>query len=161
MADQHLPVYLNDHFAGAQAALEILDHIESSHPDTPAGSVVKKLRPLIREDKDLLEQIMERAGKRIKSPRAVAGWLAEKMVELKLKWDDPADGSLRLLESLELLALGIDGKRALWVALQASAQRVPALAGIDYENLIQHAESQRAAVEPVRVEAARAAFAPS
>ena len=80
--------------------------------------------------------------------------------ELKLRLDDSARGPLRLLESFEVVGLGIHGKLALWRALNAAADVSPELQGLlDYERTVQRAEEQRCRVEVVRLEAAKAAFA--
>jgi hypothetical protein len=63
-------------------------------------------------------------------------------------------GALRLLEVSEAVALGIEGKRALWRALAAAAEVSPAFQVADYERLTQRAEEQRQRVETVRLEAA-------
>jgi hypothetical protein len=94
-----------------------------------------------------------------RSSRRVFGWLSEKGLELKLKADDPSDGALHLLEEVEMLALGVHGKRGLWVALAENRASIPALATEDYVALIAQAEAQRALIETVRLAGAKAAFA--
>lgn len=158
MASHHLATYLKDHLAGAGAAIEIMDHIESSHGDTSAGDLVKRLRPDILADRQELEELITRLGHETTAPRRAAGWLSEKVVELKLKMDDPSNGALRLLESVEMLALGVHGKIDLWHSLAGNIGSIPALGTLQYERLIQRAEAQRALIEPVRLEAASAAF---
>ena len=154
----HLLTYLHDHLAGALAAVEIIDHIEVSHGDTAAGDVIRKLRTEILDDRNVLMGLIERLGDTAQSPRRIFGWLAEKSVELKLKLDDPSGGALRLFESAELLSLGIEGKISLWYALDAGKQQAPPLQSLDYARLISRAREQRAMLETVRLDAARAAF---
>jgi hypothetical protein len=86
--------------------------------------------------------------------RKSSAWLAEKMTELKLRLDDPEKGLLQLFESLEALSLGIEGKRSLWFALKAVAEKSPSLRIIDYERLIHRAEEQRDRVETLRIDTA-------
>jgi hypothetical protein len=62
---------------------------------------------------------------------------------------------------LEFVALGIDGKLALWQALRAAAEVASALRGIDYERLARRAIDQRQRVETLRLSAAKAALAPA
>jgi hypothetical protein len=89
-------------------------------------------------------------------PRKVMTWLTEKFVELKLRLDDKARGPFRLLESL-----GIQGKLAIWHALNAGAADSSSLQGlVDYERLAQRAEEQRRRVEVVWLESAKAPFTP-
>ena len=89
--------------------------------------------------------------------RQIGGWLAEKFGQIKLKLDDP-NGPLQLLESLEALALGIDGKLALWQALGAAAEVSPSLRVVSYEHLAKREIEQRQRLESLRLEAAKAAL---
>jgi hypothetical protein len=84
--------------------------------------------------------------------------LSEKLTRVKLLLEDPSGGHLARLEKLEALALGIDGKRALWRSLFAIAEVIPALRELDLTRLDQRAEDQRGRVEKIRMEAARDAF---
>jgi hypothetical protein len=104
-----------------------------------------------------LEALMERLQITKSRPRKAAGWLAEKFTQIKLRLDASDDGALHLLESLELLAIGIEGKRKLWCALAAAA--VPGLQVTDYERLTKRAEEQQQQVETARLAAAKMAFA--
>ena len=61
----------------------------------------------------------------------------------------------RLLE-LEALCIGIAGKQAGWLALQAADRSE--LGDIDFDRLIARAADQRARLEPHRLEAAAAAL---
>jgi hypothetical protein len=158
MSEEHLAVYLNDHLAGAGGALELLSHIEETHPNTAAARLAVELRPEITADVHVLEELMQRAGIRQSRPRQAAAWITEKIAELKVRLDDRTDGSLRLLESLEALSLGIEGKHALWDALTVAAAAAPALQGADYARLKQRAEDQRRRVETERLDAVKGAL---
>ncbi|MDQ6612859.1 MAG: hypothetical protein M3Y64_10530 [Gemmatimonadota bacterium] len=158
MSAIHLSTYLRDHLAGADAAVEIMDHIESSHGEASAGAAVRQVRPEILADRAELARLVETLGHSASTPRRVFGWLAEKTVELKLKIDDPSDGQLRLLESLEILSLGIEGKLGLWKALDGSTAGARVGGTTDYNRLIQRAQLQRELIEAERLRAARALF---
>lgn len=158
MADKHLATYLNDHLAGSTSALELLGHLEKSHAGTDTGRFVAALRADIEADQRELEGLIARLGVAASAPRKAAAWLAEKGAELKLRLDDSAGGALRLLEALEALSLGIEGKRLLWRSLAAAAGDVPGLRGTDYGRLEQRAEEQRRRVEAARLDAARVAL---
>jgi hypothetical protein len=57
---------------------------------------------------------------------------------------------------LEGLAVGIEGKRALWLALEAA--RLRGISGFDFQALAARAESQRSRLEEHRLTAATAAL---
>lgn len=155
----HLATYLNDHLAGSTAALDLLEHLEAAHPGTEEARVLAGLRADIRDDRAALEALIARVGAGKSAVRQAAGWVAEKLARLKLRADDPAGGPLRLLESVEAVAVGIHGKGSLWRALLAVEDAAPELRGPDYPRLIARADEQRGRIEAVRVAAARAALA--
>jgi hypothetical protein len=152
---QHLAVYLNDHLAGSSAALEMLGHLRNI---AGLAGWVDTIREAIAQDRQQLETVMEKAGIAQSAARQAAAWMGEKLAELKMRLDDRKQGALARLELLEALAIGIDGKSAMWMALSACA-RSTGLEGVDYGLLIRRAAQQRAAVEARRIEAALDAFA--
>jgi hypothetical protein len=158
MANEHLATYLNDHLAGSVAALELIGHLMATHAGTAVDRLLAELRADITADRQELEKLIDQLHVAVSRPRQATAWLAEKVSELKLRLDDPAGGALRLLEGLEALALGIEGKRALWRALAAAAEDAPALQVVDYARLERRAEEQRRRVEMMRLEAAKAAL---
>ena len=157
MSKEHLSTYLNDHLAGSNFAVEILERLTSEAPSL-SGSL-NTLKTDIEEDRKQLQTLM--ASQQIEESRVrkAGGWIAEGLAELKLEVDDDAKGRLRRLERLEALAIGIDGKIALWRALDAAANSNSELRGIDYERLTQRGRDQRAHVETLRLQAAREALA--
>jgi hypothetical protein len=159
MSVGHLSVYLNDHFAGGSAALELLRHLERTHTGTAVAQAASALHADGSDDHGQLEQIMRSAGVTPGVVRRAAALLGEKVAELKSRVDDPAGGALRLLETLEALSLGIEGKHALWTGLASVAADVPALRGVDFSRLTERAQDQRARVERLRLDAVRAALA--
>lgn len=158
MADGHLSIYLSDHFAGGVAALELLDDLEQAHTGTAIAQVAASLHEDVKADHQELDALIRRAGMNASRASQATAWLIEKVAELKVRVDDPVDGTLRLLETLKVLALGSEGKRALWECLAFVAGDVTALQGLDYARLIERARDQRRQVEALRLDAARAAF---
>ena len=156
MSKEHLATYLNDHLAGANFAMEVLDHLASENPHLkPSLDALKKD---IEEDREQLRILMGHLNIAASRVRKAGSWIAEGVAEVKLDVDDDPQGPLRRLERLEALAIGIDGKVALWQALQATPPN-EALAGLNYELLTQRGQEQRSRVEVLRLQAARAALA--
>jgi len=157
MSREHLATYLNDHLAGSLIAIEILEHLE-----TEALDLMQDLDPLkaeVEADRRQLKGLMDRLGITESRVRKVTGWIAEQVTEAKFEADDESRGTFRRLERLEALAVAIDGKSALWRALNAAAELAPELRGVDYEDLAQRAREQRSRVEILRLQAARLALA--
>ena len=159
MANEHLATYLNDHLSGSIAAIELLEHLESAYAGKELERFFAELRKDIEADRKELERLMERLEIAQSRPRKAGAWIAGKFAELKMRLDDSARGPLKLLESLEAVELGINGKLALWRALIAAVEIAPALRGVlDYQRLAGRATEQIERVELRRLEAAKAAF---
>jgi hypothetical protein len=158
MSKEYLATYLNDHLTCSVQEVEILDHLADEIPDLAVFS--QTLKPDIEADRQQLQTLMDRLNVSESRVRKVGGWVAERFAEVKLTMDDKSRGPLRRLERLEVLALGIEGKIALWRALGAAADIDSQLSGVDYEHLVLRAKEQRRHVEVARLEAARLALPP-
>jgi hypothetical protein len=147
----HIATYLNDHLAGATAGIEIAQHlIDNADPSTKER--LSPVKTAIEEDHQTLKSLMKDLGIEESTLRKAAGWLSEKVTELKLGVDDEGDGEFKVFEALELLSLGIEGKRCLWRALAAASVSPD---GLDLDSLILRAEEQRSVVETLRIGSAR------
>jgi hypothetical protein len=155
---KHLTNYLKDHFAGSVAALELLDHLISFHRGETGEVLFLELRQEIGEDQEVLGGLLRELDTDSGAVRNTTAFLGEKLTRVKLLLEDPAGGQLALLEKLEALALGIEGKRALWRSMLAIADETAALHRLDLNRLDRRAEDQRQRVEQARIEAAREAF---
>jgi hypothetical protein len=153
-----LTTYLNDHLAGSVAALELLDHIVRLQQGTASESVLLAVRRQVKEDQQVLQGLLEEVGGKESRVRQAAAWLAEKLGQAKLRLDDAGTGDLRILEALETLALGIQGKYALWRALSAASARAPRLRNLDFATLEKRALDQFQQIDSLRLQAAPAAL---
>ena len=156
-----LASYLNEHLGGAATALELLDHLVETHAGTPDEALFVHLRREINEDRDALAGILEKLGAPESKMHQGAGWLAEKFTRLKMRIAGADTGGLGQFEGIEMLALGIEGKRSVWRTLAAIADAVPPLQGVDLAELEKRADEQHALVEARRLAAAREVFARS
>jgi hypothetical protein len=148
---RHLPIYLNDHLAGATLAVELARRTRDENAGTELGEFLTWLHVQVAEDRAALLALMKRHGVRRSLGKVAAGWTAEKLGRLKPNGHVTRYSPLSRLVELEGLALGIEGKRALWVALQ----------GADLEQLgelIARADEQRERLEPYRLAAAAIAL---
>jgi hypothetical protein len=136
-------VYLDDHFAGSAAAVEILETLRS---DTSLGSWATALLGEIEADGRVLRDLRMRVGESPSLLKEGLGWLVGALSRLKLQHE--IVGPVGKLEALETLALGIQGKLGLWRALQVCADS--RLAGTDYDRLCARARGQFRQVEDRR-----------
>jgi hypothetical protein len=159
VSSKTLTTYLNDHLAGSVAALELVDQLFKLHGGANRDSYVR-LHTEIEEDQQTLRHLLAELGEKESQLRKAAAWLTEKLGQAKLRFDDQGDGDLRVLEALETLGLGIQGKLSLWRALASVAARVPQLERLDLPRLQQRAIDQFERVDALRIQAARGALAP-
>jgi len=152
-----LAIYLNDHLAGATGGVELARRARSSNRGTSLGETLATLCGEIEADQRTLEQVMERFEVKRNRSKVAAAWAAEKLGRLKLNGRLSGYSPLSRLLELEMLQIGIAAKLALWQALERT-QSVK-LAQFDLAGLIERAQSQRATVEGLRLDAARAALA--
>ena len=161
MNAKHLTNYMKDHFAGSVAAMELLNHLISSHRGKTHEQFFVRLRQEVGEDQKVLQGLLHDLDAGGGALRNTTAFLGEKFARIKLLLEDPAGDQLARLEKLEALALGIEGKRALWRTLLAIAEEIPALRKVDLARLDQRADDQHKRVEARRIEAAREAFVPA
>lgn len=159
MSTDPLTTYLNDHLVGAVVALSLLEHLQRVHRGEPLERFFRDLSGEIESDRAELEELMARLGAARSGLRRSAAWVTEKATELKLRLDDPRGGPLRLLEALDALVGGVEGKRALWAALRAAADVQPRLRQLDFDRLERRALDQKDRLEAQRLDAARQALA--
>jgi hypothetical protein len=153
-----LESYLRDHLAGSVGALELLEHLRDGGAPPEEREFVAGLREEIVAEQRLLRSLRAGIGGSEARLRQAGAWITEKLTELKLRVDDPGDRGLRYFQALEAIALGIQGKLALYTALESVRDDVPALSGIDLAELRERSIDQHARVESRRVAAARVAL---
>ncbi len=157
-ARDDLETYLQDHYAGAVGAIELLDHLGEAHRGKPLGEFFQLLHTDVQADHETLHKIMTALEIDESSVRNAGAWIAEKFGRGKLGFGGGETSGIRLLQALESLFLGITGKRLLWRALQAVHEAEPSLAHTDFDSLEKRAVDQLERVQTQRLEAARATF---
>lgn len=150
-----LDTYLNDHLAGAFAGRALSRRAAERQRGTDLAPPLERVAKEIREDVRSLEQLMERLGIPRRNQRAMIGELAHAVGRLKFGGVLHRGSAVATLEELEMLALGIEGKLALWGALQHGANDDGSL-GPELDGLIARARTQRELVEELRLKAAEA-----
>jgi hypothetical protein len=135
-----------------------VDRLRRLSQGTDREQLFHSLREEIEEDQQIVKVLLRSIGGKESKVRKAAAWLSEKVGEAKLDLDDTGDGQLRLLEALETLGLGIQGKMGLWRALGAASSREPEIGKLDLARLERRAHDQFERVEAQRLLVARAAF---
>lgn len=152
--NESLITYVQDHLAGARFAIELIEDLRDQADDANLAKFAGRLLGEVEADRQTLEGLLQKSSAQQSSTlKEAASALAQKASRLKLSLSEP----FGRFEAVELLSLGVLGKRALWRALEnvASAQR---LAELDWTELVRRADEQHAELEAVRLRLAAEAF---
>jgi hypothetical protein len=156
MSDSPLVTYMQDHLAGATAAVQLIEQLRDQHQTEPVGDFAARLLAEVEEDRATLDGLAQRLGGGSSLMKDATGWLGAQLSRLKI--GRTAAGTLGTFEALETIALGVLGKLALWRALSTVSAGDPRLAGVDFGALEARAEAQHARVEQQRIGLAPAAL---
>jgi hypothetical protein len=152
-----IEIYLNDHLAGARAALDLIDDILEGSTDEEFVSFLEQLRTEIDEDRGQLRDVMDRLAVPEQRTKQVLASIAESTSRVKLARAGQSEQMSKLLE-LETLSAGIWTKIRLWHSLRETPKVHAALEGIDLDGLAARGERQLDDLEEHRLNAARDAL---
>jgi hypothetical protein len=102
--------------------------------------------------------MMDRLGLRRSPVKPAAAIAAERVGRLKLNGRWRGYSPLSRFVELDFLAMGIEGKKTLWRNLRDYAGLRERLPDVDFDGLIERAQSQRDDIERQREASARAAL---
>lgn len=151
--DSEILRYLNDHLAGSAGAVGLIQTLAENSEDPDDERFFLELKAKVEEDRLLLKELIAKLGHSGSTFLEAAGDLTGKASRLKLMWEGLEPGRLGRFEAMEILALGIQGKRLLWLMMAELEPWVPEWDGIDFAGLELNAIAQRDAVEARRLEA--------
>jgi hypothetical protein len=113
-----LAIYLNDHLAAATGAVQLARRAAGSNRTSDYGPFLTGLAAEIDEDRQTLLEIMRALDIHVDRLKVIGGWGAEKLGRLKLNGRLLGYSPLSRVAELEILALGVHGKLALWRSLE-------------------------------------------
>lgn len=152
-----LAIYLNDHLAGSTAGVELARRLRGSNEGDPEfGPVLAEVCAEVEADRETLKGVMGQLGVGQSRLKPLAAVLGERLGRLKLNGQWRGYSPLSRLDELELLQVGVAGKRRLWRALeQTHAGELP---GFDLNALAERATEQLRRLETLHLKAAALAL---
>jgi hypothetical protein len=152
-----LAIYLNDHLAGATVGVELARRLRGSNEDDPEfGTVLAEVCAEVEADRETLKAAMDRLGVGQSRLKPLAAVLGERLGRLKLNGRMWGYSPLSRLDELELLQIGVAGKRRLWRALEHT--HASELQGFDLGALAERATGQLTRLEALHLKAAALAL---
>ena len=143
---QALIAYLRDHLSGADMALRVVHHAGSAHTGTDAP-LFRRLAKEFEEDHAVVRALLNRLGASGRSIKRAAGYASGAVLSVTAGGEP---GDLSLLRTLEGLAIGVQGKRCLWRALQNLSAPPRTVEGMNFTDLEAKAVRQWEAIEERR-----------
>lgn len=144
---QALIAYLHDHLSGSDVALRVVHRLGSTQPGTEDGTLFRRLTEEFEEDRAVVRTLLTQLGAPQRSIKRAAGFASGSVVSVTA---GGKPGDLSLFRTLEALAIGIQGKRCMWRALQ-NLRTLPSIAhGTEFVELEAKAIRQWEAVEERR-----------
>jgi len=152
-----LPIYLNDHLAGATAGLELFRRAAARVPSQHRDAL-RRLTSEIESDRAALVEMMGALEVPVRHYKVVAGWVGEKVGRVKPNGRLVGRSPLASLLALEALVVAVRGKAAGWQALRVVAQHDTRLSIPRLDELIARADRQQEELEQMRQQVAREIF---
>jgi hypothetical protein len=89
MNERHLTNYMKNHFAGSVAAVELLNHLISSHRGKTHEQVFVQLRDDVTKDQEVLRGLLHDLDAEGGALRNTTAFLSEKFARIKLLLENP------------------------------------------------------------------------
>ena len=155
----YLKIYLEDHYAGSTAGLELARRTAGANRGTLYGDVLEGIAREVEEDREALRAIMAALGVGPDRFKVAGAWAGEKAGRLKLNGHLTSYSPQSRVIELEGLVVGVTGKRCLWAALRHVEPLTPRLDLEQLDHLIVRADRQLEVLEELRLKAISEAVA--
>jgi hypothetical protein len=136
-----------------------MDDLAERVEGTPLARTLRSVATQAREDQQLVRDVLVRLATGERRAGQAAAWMTEKVREGHLALMARQHPALAVLEGLESLALGLQGKLAMFRLLTDLAPADPRLADLPFAARAERTVDEHAAIEAERLAAAREAFA--
>ena len=144
-----IATYLRDHHMGASGGVELFERVAEGHSDPAVREAVERIRQQVVEERQTVEEILDRVGASPNRVADAAAWVGEKVARLKPNNRIAKRSPLSDVLELEMLVDAVFGKSLMFRALvELNDER---LKDIDVRGLWQQALAQRDELEELRI----------
>jgi hypothetical protein len=144
---QALIAYLREHLSGSDLAIRVVRRLGSTHGGTEDGTLFRRLSTELEEDRFVVRSLLMQLGA---SERSIKRAAADASGAVLSTTAGGEPGDLSLLRTLEALAIGVQGKRCMWRALQSLRTLPSTVDGMTFVELEAKAVRQWEAIEERR-----------
>ena len=144
---QALVAYLRDHLSGADLAIRVVHRLGSTNRVTGDGTLFRRLSKEFEDDHAVVRMLLTHLGASGRSIKRAAGFASGAVLSVPAGGEP---GDLSLLRTLEALAIGAQGKRCMWRALQNLRTLASSIDGVNFIELEAKAIRQWEAIEERR-----------
>lgn len=155
---KHLRIYMNDQLAAGILWREFAWRAQRNNRGTPLGEALARVAQITTEDVERFVFMMDRLGLPRNRVKAGAAVVAERFSRLKLNGRLVSHSPLSRFVELDFLLMGVVGKKLLWKNLGDLAGLRTRLPDVDFDELLERAQTQIDLLQPFHAEAAREAF---
>lgn len=146
--DRFLSIYLNDQLAMGVLWRELARRSAKNNRGTAVGDALADVARDIAEDVETFRDIMRRLHVRADSLKTSLAMAMERLARFKPNGALARYSPLSRFLEIDVLIMGIDGKKQLWITLRDAAGLGTRLPEIDFDRLVDRARHQRAMLEP-------------
>lgn len=150
-----ISTYLTEHMAGATMGIDLARKLVSDIDGPEASQEMQRLADDIEADRETLGKVIQAEAAPPGAVKRGAAWLGEKLARVRFSPALTGSPELSHLLELEALAMGVYGKRGLWLALQEAQASCPELRNFDFGSLVERAEDQLRRLDALRLDCAR------
>jgi hypothetical protein len=156
--DHYLRIYLRDQLAMGIGWRELARRTARNNAGTDTGAALERVASAIEADVATLDTVMRRLRIAPDPVKNVAVRAAERLGRVKPNGQLRGYSPLSRFEELELLTVGVDAKKQMWLTLRDLAGLATRIPDIDFDDLVARADAQRAELDTHREAAGTAAF---
>lgn len=157
MPDRHLKTYLQDHLAGSESGVRLAKHCIAQNRGEPLGDYGRRLLRNLEADRVIILEILDRLDAGTAPVRRSLGVMTSLLSQFRFSRLLP-QGELGRFETVEGLVVLINGRRALWRALEVVSERDRRLKDLPFGALAHRAKQDLDEAEAHRLSLARTVF---
>lgn len=153
-----LGTYLQDHYAGSSAGIELFRRAADQQSDPVARTALTRIIEQIDAERVALERFLAVVGSKPDPVKNAGAWVAEKLGRFKPNGELMRRSPLSDVVELEMLRIAVEGKAAGWRVLRKLAEDEERFAVAELDALLKDAAAQIAELEELRMTAALKVF---